>query len=107
LSQSSAAGESLTKEDLASQVASITGILGEAQASPIAEMISKLVAGRPSIVSGEKRSLEILDVDGALAKLTALTRSFDATVLLRCMVLCGPALRVVELDARSGQATAE
>jgi hypothetical protein len=74
--------------------------------APIAKAIAVVVDNAPAILSGLEKPSEVLDTDDTLGKVNHFVEEFDESALLTHLSHFKPNLRVLELGAGTGSATA-
>ncbi|KAI0593381.1 hypothetical protein F4775DRAFT_607795 [Biscogniauxia sp. FL1348] len=98
--------ESLESVELLKKIECIAQQLAQTPAAPAAAAIASIATNAASILSGQN-AMEILNSGNTLSKLQAFLRDHDASGLLRTLAHTKPNLRVLELGAGAGAATAE
>lgn len=91
---------------LNTRIDAITTFLASTPAAPVAKAITVVTENASAILSGQKKAFEILDTDDTLGKLNRFAADFDGSTFFNHLGHNKPNLRVLELGAGIGSATA-
>ena len=98
--------ENLDDATLNTRIDAIATSLASTPVAPIVKAITMVTENTLSILSGRKRAFEILDTDDTLGKLNRFAADFDGSTFFNHLGHKKPNLRVLELGAGIGSATA-
>ncbi|KAL6890027.1 hypothetical protein GGI43DRAFT_425686 [Trichoderma evansii] len=106
LDEHSSSSDGLDDATLSARIESLATTLASTPAAPIAKAITLVTDNAPAMLSGRKKPSEALDTEDALGKLNRFLEDFDGSAFYNRLGHFKPNLRVLELGAGTGSATA-
>jgi acyl transferase domain-containing protein len=91
---------------LNARIKSLATSLESTDVAPIAKAIGLITDNAPAILSGQKKTFEVLDTEDTLGKVNRFLEDFDGSAFFERLGHYKPNLRVLELGAGIGLATA-
>jgi SAM-dependent methyltransferase len=92
---------------LSACIETLAAPLASTPVSHIAKAITIVTNSAPAILSGQKKAFEVLDAEDTLGRLNRFLKDFDGSAFLNRLGHYKPNLRVLELGAGIGSATAD
>lgn len=96
----------LDNATLSARIESLATALASTPVDPITKAITLVADHAPAIIAGRKKASEVLDTEDTLGKLNRFLEDFDSSALISRLGHYKPNLRVLELGAGIGSATA-
>ncbi|KAH6858814.1 hypothetical protein BKA58DRAFT_346728, partial [Alternaria rosae] len=106
LDEASSCSEELADATLTARIESLATSLASTSVAHIAKAIAMVKDNTPAILSGQKKAVEILDTEDSLGKFNQFLREFDGSAFFSRLGHNKPNLRILELGAGTGSATA-
>ncbi|KAJ5259397.1 hypothetical protein N7478_012378 [Penicillium angulare] len=107
LDEISHSSEELDEAALATRIKFLATSLESTPVAQIAKAITLVTDNAPAIYCGQKKPFEVLDTEDTLGKFNRFLEEYDGSSLFNCIGHNKPNLRVLQLAAGSGSATAE
>ncbi|EFQ92956.1 hypothetical protein PTT_09821 [Pyrenophora teres f. teres 0-1] len=107
LDETKSCSEELDDATLKARIACLATSLASTPVAQIAKAITLVTENMPDMLSGRKKAFEILDTEDTVGKFSRFLKEIDASAFFSCLGHNKPNLRVLELGAGVGSATAD
>jgi SAM-dependent methyltransferase len=98
--------ESIDELVLRSRIDSLSRSLAESPTANVANAIVRICNNIGQLMSGDKKAFEVLNTDNTMNKIREFMNKYDGSEFFQCLAHSKPNLRVLELGAGTGAATA-
>lgn len=106
LDETRTSSEELDDAKLNARIGSLATSLASTPVAPIAKAITLVTDNAPAMLSGRKKASEVLETEDTLGKFNRFLEEFDGSAFINRLGHYKPNLRVLELSAGIGSATA-